>query len=75
MMNDKFYRTLNDYNKEKFGQKVWRLPLDMGLPCPNIFTGGLNYHGKFEYISIEAMEKAVQTILKIIEIIQTKPLD
>lgn len=47
----------------------------MGLPCPNIFTGGLNYHGKFEYISIEAMEKAVQTILKIIEIVQTKPLD
>ncbi|WFA10276.1 peptidase T [Tissierella sp. Yu-01] len=39
----------------------------MGLPCPNIFTGGLNYHGKFEYISVQGMEKAVQTILKIIE--------
>lgn len=47
----------------------------MGLPCPNIFTGGLNYHGKFEYISMEAMEKSVQTILKIIDIVQTKPLD
>ncbi len=47
----------------------------MGLPCPNIFTGGLNFHGKFEYISIEAMEKSVQTILKIIQIVQTKPLD
>lgn len=47
----------------------------MGLPCPNIFTGGLNYHGKFEYISIEAMEKSVQTILKIIDIVQIKPLD
>lgn len=41
----------------------------MGLPCPNIFTGGLNYHGKFEYISIQGMEKAVKTILKIIEIV------
>ena len=39
MMNDKFYRTLNDYNKEKFGQKVWRLPLDMGLSCPNRLDG------------------------------------
>ena len=47
----------------------------MGLPCPNIFTGGLNYHGKFEYISIEAMEKSVETILKIIEIVAKKPLD
>ncbi len=47
----------------------------MGLPCPNIFTGGLNYHGKFEYISIEAMDKSVQTILKIIDIVQTRPLD
>lgn len=38
-MNEKFYRTLNDYNKEKFGEKVWRLPLDMGLPCPNRLDG------------------------------------
>lgn len=42
----------------------------MGLPCPNIFTGGHNYHGKFEYIPIFAMEKAVETILKIIELVQ-----
>lgn len=41
----------------------------MGLPCPNIFTGGLNYHGKFEYVSIQGMEKAVYTILRIIEIV------
>lgn len=47
----------------------------MGLPCPNIFTGGLNYHGKFEYISVEAMDKAVKTILKIIEIVEKQPLD
>lgn len=40
----------------------------MGLPCPNLFTGGQNYHGKFEYIPVEGMEKAVNTILKIIEI-------
>jgi len=42
----------------------------MGLPCPNIFTGGHNYHGKFEYIPTFAMEKAVDTILKIIELVQ-----
>ena len=42
----------------------------MGLPCPNIFTGGHNFHGKFEYIPIFAMEKAVETILKIIELAQ-----
>lgn len=42
----------------------------MGLPCPNIFTGGHNYHGRFEYIPIFAMEKAVETILKIIELVK-----
>ncbi len=42
----------------------------MGLPCPNIFSGGLNYHGKFEYIPTFAMDKAVDTILKIIEKVQ-----
>jgi tripeptide aminopeptidase len=40
----------------------------MGLPTPNIFAGGENFHGKFEYIPTFAMEKAVETILKIIEI-------
>lgn len=40
----------------------------MGLPAPNMFTGGENFHGKFEYIPTFAMEKAVETILKIIEI-------
>ncbi len=39
----------------------------MGLPCPNLFTGGHNYHGKYEFIPLESMEKAVQVILKIIE--------
>ncbi|HAN17262.1 MAG: peptidase T [Bacteroidetes bacterium GWC2_33_15] len=39
----------------------------MGLPCPNIFTGGHNYHGKYEYAVLESMEKSVQVILRIIE--------
>jgi len=40
----------------------------MGLPTPNLFTGGHNYHGRFEFIPIFAMEKAVEVILKIIEL-------
>jgi tripeptide aminopeptidase len=36
-----------------------------GLPTPNIFTGGENFHGKFEYISIDNMEKAVKVITEI----------
>ncbi len=40
----------------------------MGLPCPNIFAGGHNFHGKFEFVPIESMEKATQVILKIIEL-------
>ncbi|WP_352420826.1 peptidase T [Proteiniborus sp.] len=40
----------------------------MGLPCPNLFTGGHNYHGKYEFICTESMEKAVEVILKIIEL-------
>lgn len=39
----------------------------MGVPCPNLFTGGHNYHGKLEFISLESMEKAVSVILKIVE--------
>lgn len=37
----------------------------MGLPTPNIFTGGENFHGKYEFISLESMEKAVQVIVEI----------
>lgn len=40
----------------------------MGLPCPNIFTGGHNFHGKYEYIPVYAMEKAVEVIVKIVEL-------
>ena len=39
-----------------------------GLPCPNIFAGGVNYHGPYEFVSIQVMEKAVQTIINICEI-------
>jgi tripeptide aminopeptidase len=42
----------------------------MGLPTPNIFTGGENYHGRFEYISIDNMEKATNTILEIIQLFE-----
>ncbi len=40
----------------------------MGLPCPNIFAGGHNFHGKYEYIPLESMEKAVDVIVKICEL-------
>jgi tripeptide aminopeptidase len=36
-----------------------------GLPCPNVFTGGHNFHGRYEYIPIPSMEKAMQVIVKI----------
>ncbi|HNT70812.1 MAG TPA: peptidase T, partial [Bacteroidales bacterium] len=42
----------------------------MGIPCPNIFAGGLNFHGKYEYVALETMEKATQVILKIIELVK-----
>ena len=38
----------------------------MGLPCPNIFAGGLNFHGKYEYVPVQSMEKASEVILNII---------
>jgi len=40
----------------------------MGLPTPNVFTGGHNFHGKYEYIPLESMEKAVLVIRKIVEL-------
>ena len=44
----------------------------MGLPCPNIFAGGLNFHGKFEYIPLESMRKASEVIVKIVELYTEK---
>ncbi|WP_321516781.1 peptidase T [Marinifilum fragile] len=41
----------------------------MGLPCPNIFAGGHNFHGRFEYVPVQSMEKAVDVILKIVDLI------
>lgn len=40
----------------------------MGLPTPNIFTGGENFHGKYEYVSVDNMEKATQVIVEICEL-------
>ncbi len=39
-----------------------------GLPCPNIFAGGLNFHGPYEFVPIQSMEKAMQVIVKICEL-------
>lgn len=38
----------------------------MGLPCPNLFAGGLNFHGRFEYVSVQAMSRAVETVIHIL---------
>lgn len=43
-----------------------------GLPCPNIFTGGYNYHGKHEFASLDNMEKAVEVIVRIAELAAEK---
>ena len=39
-----------------------------GLPCPNIFAGGVNFHGPYEFVSIQVMEKAMQVVIKISEL-------
>ena len=39
-----------------------------GLPCPNIFAGGVNFHGPYEFVSIQSMERAMQVIVKICEL-------
>ena len=44
----------------------------MGLPTPNIFSGGHNFHGKYEYIPVESMEKAVEVLLNIIRLYSEK---
>lgn len=40
----------------------------MGLPCPNLFTGGHNFHGRYEYIPVPSLEKAMETVVKIAEL-------
>jgi tripeptide aminopeptidase len=44
----------------------------MGLPTPNIFTGGENFHGRFEYISVDNMLKSVETIVEITKLFEAK---
>ena len=39
----------------------------MGLPCPNLSTGGHNFHGRYEYIPVQSMEKMVQILQEIIK--------
>ncbi|MEF9967785.1 MAG: peptidase T, partial [Longicatena sp.] len=43
-----------------------------GLPCPNLGTGGGNYHGRYEYCCIQEMEQAVSLIIKIAELVAGK---
>ena len=43
-----------------------------GLPCPNIFAGGLNFHGRYEFLPIPNMEKAMQTVIEIVRLVGKK---
>lgn len=40
----------------------------MGLPCPNLFTGGMNFHGKFEYASLTSMHKAMHVVINLAQL-------
>ena len=42
----------------------------MGLPCPNLCTGGENYHGKYEYVPVQDMERIVELLLQLIKVYQ-----
>ena len=44
----------------------------MGMPTPNIFTGGENYHGKYEYISVDNMEKATNVIIEAVKLFEER---
>lgn len=44
----------------------------MGLPCPNIFAGGLNFHGRYEFLPVQSLEKSMETIVKMAELLTTK---
>ena len=43
-----------------------------GLPCPNIFAGGLNFHGRYEFVPVQSMEKAMQVVVKIAELVASR---
>ena len=49
-------------------KELWQLC----LPCPNIFAGGLNFHGRYEFVPIQNMEKAMNVIVKIAELVASK---
>ena len=40
-----------------------------GLPCPNLFAGGLNFHGRHEFVPIQSMEKAMMTVVNICRLV------
>ncbi len=44
----------------------------MGLPCPNIFTGGLNFHGRYEFLPVQSLQKSTETLVKIAELLTQK---
>lgn len=44
----------------------------MGLPCPNLFAGGHNFHGRYEFLPVKSLEKSMETIIKIAELITVK---
>jgi tripeptide aminopeptidase len=41
----------------------------MGLPCPNIFAGGMNFHGRYEFLPVPSLRKAAEVIVKIAELV------
>lgn len=43
-----------------------------GLPCPNIFAGGLNFHGRYEFVPVQSMEKAANVIVEIIKLVENR---
>ncbi|MEZ4857183.1 MAG: peptidase T [Flavobacteriaceae bacterium] len=44
----------------------------MGLPCPNIFAGGHNFHGRYEYVPVESMQKAIAVIVNIVQLVASQ---
>ena len=44
----------------------------MGLPCPNLFAGGLTFHGRYEFLPVKSLEKSMETIIKIAELLAQK---
>jgi tripeptide aminopeptidase len=44
----------------------------MGLPCPNIFAGGLNFHGRYEFLPVLSLEKSMETVINIAVLLAQK---